>query len=100
MMPIAYAETCQPAKTARLEARITEEQKVLLQRAAALAGRSLSDFIVSSAQEAAVRTIHDNELISLCAEECNAFVKTLLNPPEPGERLKKAAQTYRQKTGA
>jgi uncharacterized protein (DUF1778 family) len=62
-------------------------------------GGALSDFIISSAQEAAVRTIHDNELISLCVEERSIFVKTLLNPPEPGERLKKAAQTYRQKIG-
>jgi uncharacterized protein (DUF1778 family) len=94
------SETSQPARTARLEARLTDEQKNLLQRAAALTGRSLSDFIISSAQEAAMRTIHDYELIRLTADERTAFVKALLNPPAASGRLKKAAKTYKQKTGA
>lgn len=94
------AETFQPARTARLEARVTDEQKNLLQRAAALTGRSLSDFVVTAVQEAAMRTIHDYELLRLTAEERTAFVKTLLNPPAPGERLKKAVKAYKQKTGA
>lgn len=99
-MSSTTSETLQPARTARLEARVTDEQKHLLQRAAALTGRSLSDFIVTCAQEAAVRTIHDYELIRLADHERTAFVTTLLNPPSPGERLKKAAKAYKQKTGA
>jgi uncharacterized protein (DUF1778 family) len=99
-MSIAHAETPPTAKTARLEARVTDEQKALLQRAAALAGRSVSDFIINSAQEAAIRAIQESELIRLTAAQRSAFVQTLLNPPEPGTRLKQAAQTYLQKTGA
>lgn len=41
----------------RLEARISPEQKALLERAAALEGRSLTDFVVASAQAAAHETI-------------------------------------------
>lgn len=99
-MTAVHPDLFPPNKTSRLEARVTEELKVLLQRAATLAGRSLSDFIVASAEEAAVRTIHDHELIRLNAEERTAFIATLLDPPEPSERLKRAAQTYRQKMGA
>lgn len=84
------------AKTSRLEARVTEEQKVLLQRAAALAGQSLSEFIVNSARDAAMRTIADFELIQLTARERDAFVATLLNPPAPGARLTRAAQNYKK----
>ncbi|MGH6959741.1 MAG: DUF1778 domain-containing protein, partial [Dongiaceae bacterium] len=40
----------------RLEARISRDQKTLFQRAAELQGRTLTDFVVSSAQDAAVRT--------------------------------------------
>ncbi|MET3120902.1 uncharacterized protein (DUF1778 family) [Oxalobacteraceae bacterium GrIS 2.11] len=40
-------------RTVRLEARVTDAQKVLIQRAAALAGRSVSQFISSSALDAA-----------------------------------------------
>jgi uncharacterized protein (DUF1778 family) len=99
-MAAIHAETIQSSRTARLEARVTDEQKTLLQRAAALTGRSLSDFIVACAQEAAVRTIHDYELIRLTADERIAFVSTLLNPPAPSARLKKAAKAYKQKMGA
>jgi uncharacterized protein (DUF1778 family) len=88
------AETFQPSRTARLEARITEERKNRLQRAAALTGRSLSDFTVTSVQEAAMRTIHDYELIRVTGDERNVFVKPLLNPPAPRERLQKSVKTY------
>jgi uncharacterized protein (DUF1778 family) len=43
-------------KTARLEARITKQQKAFFLRAAQLAGLSLTDFVVASAQEHASRT--------------------------------------------
>lgn len=42
-----------PPTTARLEARITPEVHALLKRAAELQGRTLTDFVVSAAQEAA-----------------------------------------------
>ncbi len=93
-------ESPQLNRTARVEARVTDEQKSLLQRAAALVGRSVSDFIVSSAQEAALRTIHEYELVRLTADERKVFVSALLNPPAPGARLKKAAKAYRDKRGA
>jgi len=89
----------QLGRTARLEARVTDEQKNLLHRAAALLGRSVSDFIISSAQEAALRTIQDYELVRLTVDERNEFVTALLNPPTPNARLKKAAKAYREKSG-
>lgn len=88
------------ARSARLEARVTKEQKTLLQRAAALLGRSLSDFLVSSAQETAARVIHEHETIRLTKADRTAFVSALLNPPAPKARLAKAAKAYREKTGA
>ncbi|HYW47569.1 MAG TPA: DUF1778 domain-containing protein [Bryobacteraceae bacterium] len=52
------------AKTARLEARLTDEQKALFQHAADLTGRSLTEFVVSSAQEAAARTVREHEVLT------------------------------------
>ncbi len=46
-------ETNDKARVARLEARVTTDQKAMLQHAATLSGRTLSDFVVASAQEAA-----------------------------------------------
>lgn len=86
-------------RDARLEARVSAAQKELLQRAAALSGRTLSEFVVASAQDAARRVLAEHESIRLSREEQVAFVQALLSPPGPNARLKRAAKAYRQRTG-
>ncbi len=86
-------------KSKRLEARVTEQQKELLQRAADLSGRSLTDFIVSSLQSAAEETIRTHQVIELTARSTEAFVNSLLNPPAPNERLRAAARRYQELVG-
>ena len=87
-------------RDARLEARLSAAQKGLLQQAAALSGRTLSEFVVVSAQDAARRLIAEHESIRLSREEQLAFVQALLQPPAPNARLKRAAKAYRASTGA
>jgi len=83
-------------KTARLEARISAEQKELIARAAGYEGRSVSDFIVATVQEAARAVIQEHEFLRLNESQSRAFVEALLNPPEPNEALQEAAGEYRQ----
>lgn len=86
------------SKTARFEARITEDQKLLFQKAAALGGhRSLTDFVIKSAQEKADAIISDNEILRLSEKDKRIFVNALLNPPPPNAKLKRAAQRYKKK---
>ncbi len=87
------------SRGARLEARISVEQKTVLQQAAALSGRTLSEFVVASAQEAASRVIQEHETIRLSRTEQIAFVRALVNPPAPNARLRKAAAAYRAQLG-
>lgn len=82
------------ARRERLEARVSSDQKNLFQRAAELQGRTLTDFVIASVHEAAVRTLEDLQTVKLTAEESRAFAEALLNPREPGGRLKAAAQRY------
>jgi len=96
---MANQDTSETTRDARLEARVSAAQKSLLQKAAALCGRTLSEFVVASAQDAARRVIAEHESIHLVREEQAAFVQALLNPPEPSARLTRAAKTYRQRTG-
>jgi uncharacterized protein (DUF1778 family) len=96
---MASQDTPDTTRDARLEARVSAAQKSLLQQAATLSGRTLSEFVVASAQEAARRVIAQHDSILLSHEEQLAFVKTLLNPPEPNTRLKRAAKAHRQRTG-
>jgi uncharacterized protein (DUF1778 family) len=87
------------SRGARLEARVSAEQKAVLQQAAALSGRSLSEFVVASAQEAARRVIQEHNSIALSRAEQLAFVTALLNPAEPNQRLRQAAADYRKQMG-
>ncbi|MDP2660838.1 MAG: DUF1778 domain-containing protein [Dehalococcoidia bacterium] len=81
-------------KRERLEARITPEQKALFQRAASLTGRSLSDFVIGSAQEAASEAIRSHQIMELTARESEAFALALISPPEPNEPLRAVASRY------
>ncbi len=88
-----------PSRTERLEARLPAEIKAVIQRAADLSGRSLSDFVVSSAREAAEATIRQHEVITLSARDSVIFFEALLDPPEPNEALRKAFQRHRDIVG-
>jgi uncharacterized protein (DUF1778 family) len=91
--------TIDKSRGARLAARISVAQNTVLQQAAALSGRTLSEFVVASAQEAANRLIREYETIRLARTEQIAFVNALLKPSAPTARLRKAAATYRKQMG-
>ena len=86
------------SRSARLEARIAPDALAVVKRAAALQGRSVSDFVVAAAQEAAHRTIEETEIIRLPVEDQRLLAEALLNPPEPAPALVRAAEYYRRVT--
>jgi uncharacterized protein (DUF1778 family) len=95
-MPATFETPPAKVRSERLEARISGEKKAYLQHAAELSGRSLSDFIVDSAQAEAARVIKAHETIELNQAEQVAFVTALLNAAEPNDRLRQAAAKCRQ----
>jgi uncharacterized protein (DUF1778 family) len=86
-----------PSKQERLEARVTRQQKRLIERAAYLRGTSVTDFVVASAQQAAAATIKDSELLSLRDEAREVFVNALLNSPAPNRASRAAARRYKER---
>jgi uncharacterized protein (DUF1778 family) len=88
-----------PVRHARLETRVSADEKALLQRAADLENRSVTEFVRTSARAAAVETIRRHETMTLSARDSAAFVEALMNPPAPGERLRAAAEAHRDLVG-
>ena len=86
-------------KLSRLEARVTPDQKRLIERAAHLRGTTVTDFVVVSAQQAATETIKEFESLALRDEAREVFVNAIHNPPQPNEALRLAARRYHQMTG-
>ena len=87
------------AKVYRFDARLDEDQKLLIQRAADLEGRTMTDFVLHSAKVAAERTIQERAILILSARDTEAFVEALLNPAEPGPGLRAAARDYKVRVG-
>jgi uncharacterized protein (DUF1778 family) len=85
--------------TARLEARLPTEVLERLKRAAEIQGRSLTDFVVAAADEAACRAIEQTEIIRLSLEGQRQIAAAILNPPEPGPALRRAVRRYRKLFG-
>jgi uncharacterized protein (DUF1778 family) len=86
----------EPARTTRIEARIAPEVLSVVKRAAEIQGRSVSDFVVSAAQEAAHRTIEEAQIIRLSIEDQRAFAEAILNPPPVTSAMERAIERYRK----
>lgn len=87
------------AKEERLEARLTKEQKRIIERAAKISGTSVTGFVVASAQAAAVETIKNLQITELQGAAGEVFVSALLNPPAPSAAAKAAWRRYRKQVG-
>lgn len=83
------------SKVYRFDARLDEDQKTLIQRAADLEGRTMTDFVLHSAKVAAERTIQERAMMVLSARDTEVFVDAILNPPKPGPVLRAAARAYK-----
>lgn len=97
MLTTQTGNRAKPVRSERLEARISKEQKRLFMKAAAFDGCSLSEFVISSAQEAARKTIREHETLALSERDQEAFVASLLDDTPPGETLRQAAQHYMER---
>jgi len=83
----------------RLETRVTADQKRLIEHAAALQGRSLTDFVLTSLQDAARRAIEEHQHLELSVRDSQAFVQALVEPQPINERLRDTIRRYRERTG-
>ena len=83
----------------RLETRVTADQKRLIEHAAALQGRTVTDFVLTSVQDAARRAIEEYQHLELSVRDSQAFVQALVEPRPVNERLHDTVRRYRERTG-
>jgi uncharacterized protein (DUF1778 family) len=75
-------------RSARLGLRATPEQEAVLRRAAEVAHKSLTDFILDSACQAAEQTLLDQRLFMVSGERYQALLDLLERPEQPNEGLR------------
>lgn len=83
-------------RSARIEARISPEALTVVRRAAEIQGRSISDFVVAAAQDAAERTVSETQRIRLSVAEHEKAMKLLRNPPPTTPGWKQAETAHRR----
>lgn len=98
MRPATVPET-DSAANERLEARVTAKQKALFREAADLQGVTLTDFIVSSVHQAAVRALEARHVLDLSRTDQHAFVQAILRPTSANARLRAAWSTHARTEG-
>ena len=86
-----------PARAERLGFRVDEQTKQLIERAARLERRKLTEFCITALTAAARRTIAEYETLTLSEADRQAFFDALIDPPEPSERLKRAAAEHKRR---
>jgi len=93
-MSVLDAVVADERKQERVNVRLSASAKKTLERAAAVSGRSASDFIVSSALDAAYEAIEAHERMKLIAEDREVFMRALVKPPAPNKALRDAAKRH------
>ena len=78
-----------PAADAKgsINLRIAEETRRLIDDAAAVLGKTRTEFMIESARRQAIDVLLDQRLFALDPGQHDAFVQILDNPPAPGPRL-------------
>jgi len=75
-----------------LNLRIKPEVRGLLDRAAAAQEKTLTDFVVDAARQAAVDALTERTLFSVDQDRFDAFVAALDAPPKPSAALCRTMQ--------
>jgi len=91
------ATTQQATRDARLDFRLTQEHKRIIEQAATVTGQSISDFAVASLVQAAQQTIDEATVTRLSMRDRDAFVKMLASRAKPNKALKAAAERYKKR---
>jgi hypothetical protein len=87
------------AKDSRIDLRVTQEQKELLEKAASLRGVSLSAYTLLHLLPVAQQEIDSQERLILSERDRDLLMSILENPPELQGKLKTAIKNYRDKYG-
>lgn len=86
-------------RSERIEVRSTPDTLAIVRRAAEIQGRSVSEFVVSAAEQAARKALEDEQIIRLSAAEQLRFVEALLNPAAPAPAMLRALEHHRRLIG-
>jgi uncharacterized protein (DUF1778 family) len=86
---ISVAERSSAADTkGSINLRIETDTRQLIDDAAAILGKTRTEFMIETARRQAIDVLLDQRLFALDSKRYDAFVHALDNPPAPGPKLR------------
>lgn len=79
-------------KKQRIDLRLSDADKSMIEEAAAMTNQTITQFLVSSASERATEVIERHRRLLLNEASWNQVMDAIENPPKPAEKLKRAAR--------
>ena len=79
-------------KKQRIDLRLTNEDKSIIEEAAAMTNQTITQFMVNSASERAAEVIEQHRRLFLEKASWDVVMEAISNPPTPNDRLKRAAK--------
>ncbi len=87
------------SQSARLDFRVKPEHKSLIERAASVAGQTVTDFAVATLVKVAHETMERAKLMTLSARDSKVFLRLIAADAAPNAALKAAARRYKKNRG-
>ncbi|EAA1524033.1 DUF1778 domain-containing protein [Salmonella enterica] len=83
-------------KKQRIDLRLNEDDKNMIEEAAAITNQSISQFMVSTASERAAEVINQHRRLILNEKSWDLVMDAISNPPLPNDRLKRSAKRLQE----
>lgn len=84
-------------RAARLDFRLSQDHKRVIEQAAAVSGQSLSDFAVANLVKAAQKAIETATVTELTTRDRDTFLRLIASDATPNKALQDAAARYKNR---
>ena len=88
------------AESARINLRLQRAAKHLIERAASFEGKTVSNFVLSSALTRAEDTVRQHQTLSLGRQDAERFFDALDQPPAFNDALTKALTAHERRVSS
>ncbi|MEC5344392.1 DUF1778 domain-containing protein [Brenneria populi] len=82
-------------KKQRIDLRLTDDDKSMIEEAAAISNLTMTQFMVNSASQRAAEIIQQHRRLLLNEESWSLVMEAIANPQAPNDKLKQAAKRLR-----
>ena len=80
----------------RITARVPHSTRRIIERAAAVYGATISQFVVQASVERANEVLHSMEMVKLSSRDAQIFIDSLTRPPVPNKKLQEAFRAHKR----